>query len=353
MTGAWSGAAIVDTVANDYGVPADVVTGDLVALSSFLYERGYIDLLQEESAGVSTFVFQPDGRTHVVHADIELTRECDLSCVYCYADASRHQRDVLDVSAWRRLLTVLADQGLRAVKVSGGEPYLYPSFTQFFEYCAEHFVTSLNSNGTHIDAEQATWLKSLDLQAVQISLDSMNASTHDAQRGRGTWKLARRAIDALSDRNVPLRISCTVTSLNQNEIEPIREFAAHVGAELSLEIMRSRGRAERLAESYFAEICENDWRGSVGSAYRHLDPLEFRCQAQLGFVGLSAQGKLKPCNLIEPFFMSMGAQVVQPIADDFDYTRSHTFRGVSAACDRRPSATDAAETCVLAARSRL
>ena len=58
------------------------------------------------------------------------------------------------------------------------------------------------------------------------------------------------------------------------------------------------------------------------------------CQAQLGVVGISYKGNIKPCNLTEEFFKDRGADVVKSFDEDWRYDSSATLSASNAASER-------------------
>lgn len=337
FTGALSTSEIVSAVVDEYpDASPDLVTTDLEKLIAFMEERGYLRLARRRATPQNDGIEFSDlpETTRAVFADMEVTTNCNLGCRYCYA-ASTAQQEELPDAEWREVLTLLKSRGLRAVKVSGGEPFMYKDIATLLPWISSQFITSLNSNGFTIDGNRAEWLASLNLQEVQISLDSASPALHDRMRGSGSWAVAMTAIENLVTAGVPLRLSATIGLANGGEIDALRTLALGVGAPLNLEVMKPVGRGQDLeASEYLTDACfmESPRRAA-------LEYMEVRCQAQLGLVALSHDGQLKPCNLPKPFFTARSVDVVTDIREDFEFATSRTFVVTDEACNQTDMAT--------------
>ncbi len=336
ITGELSSDQIVDKVANNYpDIALETVKSDLFKLQEFMEKREYLAVNTNPVSNTDIFEYQDSiNRVKVVSADIEITKNCNLRCKYCFDEAGKKFPE-LPLSEWVKILDSLYNKGLRFIKISGGEPFLYPEILELLEYAQEKFIVSLSTNGYFIDENIARRLSTMHLQAVQISLDSTTAKIHDSLRGTGSWEKASNALKLLSNMNVPIRISTTVTAKNCDNLADIRAFADELGAELSFEVLKKNGRASTMGSDYF--ITDTDkvkQYSSESSTHKILDELHMTCQSQLGSVGISYRGNIKPCNLTEDFFSHQRADVVVKIDDKLDYTKSSVLVNVNAASEK-------------------
>ena len=91
-----------------------------------------------------------DNKLKLVYAVIDLTNRCNQKCKYCYAEANTNINE-LSTEQWLELLTNLYNNGLRAVVLSGGEPFLHSGFLDILEFCSNFFITEINTNGQYIN----------------------------------------------------------------------------------------------------------------------------------------------------------------------------------------------------------
>ena len=118
------------------------------------------------------------GRT-IEYVRLSLTDACNFCCPYCrpaeITPQSQHQ--LLSVDEWMTILGAFHQVGVKAVRLTGGEPLLYPHIeellarikqTDWFE------DISMTTNGSLL-APRAAKLKELGLNRVNISLDSLDS----------------------------------------------------------------------------------------------------------------------------------------------------------------------------------
>jgi len=336
MHGTASTQQIVHNVATNYTETSPkTIESDLLKLQEFMEERGYLTISTTPSSNPK--IFEHADRVNeikIVQADIELTKNCNLRCKYCFNEAGKGSPD-MPLYQWIELLDSLYNAGLRVIKVSGGEPFLYTNILDFIDYAQRKFIVSVNTNGYFINEDISRRLSTMHLQSVQVSLDSITPKVHDSVRGKGTWEKAMRAIELLRHAGVPIRISTTVTTQNYNELGNIRNLANKYEAELSLEVLKKVGKANNLDSMYFLSNPEKVKQYSDKVAInRILDELDMTCQAQLGVVGISYRGNIKPCNLTEEFFSDRNAGVVVEFEENWRYSDSPTLINTNTASNK-------------------
>ena len=99
------------------------------------------------------------------------------------------------------------------------------------------------------------------------------------------------------------------------------------------EVMKPVGSASGIESAAFLTDACRVMQNNAYDEYRGMAYLEVKCQAQLGFVGITHAGLLKPCNLTEDFFDSIEADVVDEIEPSGSlYDQSTTYQRVDRAC---------------------
>ncbi len=114
-----------------------------------------------------------------------ITRRCNLHCRHCYSDSeAKIYPGELSFQQCRDVIDDLADYGVPALLLSGGEPLLHSMFFDLASHARDRGLRlTLSTNGTFIDYEMARRLKMLSFSYVGISLDGIGR-THDVFRGR-------------------------------------------------------------------------------------------------------------------------------------------------------------------------
>jgi MoaA/NifB/PqqE/SkfB family radical SAM enzyme len=160
----------------------------------------------------------------------ELTNLCNLHCTHCIRGSHQEHLEHLDLSLIER---VLDEARLRfsplAVVFTGGEPLaadLFPAAVAAVSMRAipYRFVT----NGWLIPRHVPLLLEHPP-SYVRISLSGASAATHDAQRGRGSFRRALLAAAVLLSRGIRAEVSMLVTRESRGELRDAVKLAGDLG----------------------------------------------------------------------------------------------------------------------------
>ncbi len=174
----------------------------------------------------------------------ELTYACNLACVHCLSSSGRRDPGELSTAELFAVVDELERMQVFYVNIGGGEPTIRADFWEVVEYAIAHRVgVKFSTNGSRITAERARALAGMDYVDVQISLDGATAEVNDPVRGRGTFDLARRAMDNLAAAGSGgFKISVVVTRHNAAQLDAFKGIADGYGAQLRLTRLRPSGR---------------------------------------------------------------------------------------------------------------
>jgi AdoMet-dependent heme synthase len=163
----------------------------------------------------------------------ELTKECNLDCIHCRAEAeSAKFEGEMKLDDVRRVIDDIASHYKPILVLTGGEPLYRADIFQIAEYARDAGLrTALASNGTLIDESVAARIRDAGIARVSISIDGCNAASHDGFRGiPGSFDQALRGISFLRDAGVEFQINTTISRRNVDEIEKILKLAGDIGA---------------------------------------------------------------------------------------------------------------------------
>jgi radical SAM protein with 4Fe4S-binding SPASM domain len=160
----------------------------------------------------------------------ELTRQCNLSCSYCYV--VRERRQELSTSEIRDTLDQLKKEKCLIVNFSGGEVFTRKDFFDIaWEAKDKGFVIKIFTNGTLIDEERAKEIARLKPLRVEITVLSTDDYVHDTLTSvRGSLRASLLGLRLLAKRRVPLRIKCTLMKQNIAGYKHIISLAEQLGA---------------------------------------------------------------------------------------------------------------------------
>ena len=168
---------------------------------------------------------------------VSVTDRCNLRCEYCmpedeYVWLSRD--DLLHFEETSRLVDVFIGLGVDKVRLTGGEPLLRRNLCQLVELLADKPLTdlALTTNAILLD-EFADPLRRAGLRRLNISLDTLDPDRfvrltrqRDHDRVMRGIRAASRIFDGTKLDTVIMR------GVNDDELEPLLDFAASIGAEV-------------------------------------------------------------------------------------------------------------------------
>lgn len=179
----------------------------------------------------------------------EVTQACALSCVHCRAEA-RPARDPRELSTAEglRLIEEVAAMPKALLILTGGDPMERPDLQDFVRHAVLQGIrTALSPSATSkVTPERLQALKDIGLHRVAISLDAMDAATHDAFRGvQGSYQRTMEIADDLRRIGLPLQIGTTITRKNAHQLETMAGKVGELGAVLwSVFFLVPTGRAD-------------------------------------------------------------------------------------------------------------
>ncbi len=162
----------------------------------------------------------------------DVTYACNLHCKHCYATAGKPWKDELTTEEAKRAIDIFDRAGVTIIAFSGGEPLVRPDIMELARYAADKGIyVAMATNGTLITKKKAKEMKEAGVQFVQISLDGLDAKTHDEFRGvKGAFDKTVQGIKNAVAEGFFVEISTTVTSYNYKQIPEIIQFGEDLGA---------------------------------------------------------------------------------------------------------------------------
>ncbi len=121
-----------------------------------------------------------------MYAFICISDQCNLACKYCFYEIGHLKRknDILSINNFLKIACWLARVGFTGVSITGGEPTLVPHLIDCIKVLKNLGIYSnLVSNGTQLTLPLCKELEEAGLDSISISLDSLDAGTHNSCRG--------------------------------------------------------------------------------------------------------------------------------------------------------------------------
>lgn len=166
-----------------------------------------------------------------LNGTFEVTPLCNMNCRMCYVRMDREQQEAIaplrTAEEWLELGRTAKERGMTYLLLTGGEPFLRPDFRQIMQGLHRMgFVLSINSNGTMIDEKTVEWLKETPPIRINITLYGASDETYGrlCRNPRGFTQVTK-AIHLLKEAGILVKLNCSVTPYNAEDLEQIFAFA--------------------------------------------------------------------------------------------------------------------------------
>jgi len=239
---------------------------------------------------------------------VELTRECDLDCVFCTPGDERLFRrtgckrwggsgEALQLDDWRSVIAQAAGLGVTQLVFIGGEPTL--AFSDLAALVPEARATGilrlvLFTNGYALDHQALSFLAEHGVH-VHVQLLGLTDATYAAITGRQDGFTAVAAtIGALESLGIDFDVSLLVTALNEHELTMIGDEMRIDPRRLGVEYLYPLPPNEFHADSAAAAVYERTSRLRKVGPERMTHLRRFHdCFATT--VAVTAEGDILPC----------------------------------------------------------
>ena len=293
-----------------------------------------------------------------LYVQFAVTNRCNLRCRYC--DIPSFAGPELSLGEIETLVEGLRRLGTKRIVLLGGEPLLRGDLGEIVRLIKRRgMFAGLVTNG-HLVPSRLKDLRGLD--TIAVSLDGPEA-VHDALRGKGSYRAAVAALEAVAAAGMTRFIGATLVRSNLSSLDHLLEIAGrfscrvvvnlayheNAGSSSAAAIRASDGeyraalteiiRLKRggapllLSEATYRyvrawpDLSEDRIRGTA----RPLPPRSPRCQAGKMFCYIDANGAMSPCALWVGERKALNA-VSDGARAAWENCREHDCRACSVAC---------------------
>jgi GTP 3',8-cyclase len=190
-------------------------------------------------------MIDPFGRT-VSYLRVSVTDRCDFRCVYCMAEDMTFlpKADVLSLEELDRLCNAFIRQGVRKLRLTGGEPlvrrnimWLIDNLGRQIERGALDELT-LTTNGSQL-AKYADRLKAAGVRRINVSLDTLDAQKFAAITRWGRLGQVMEGLDAAKRAGLKVKINTVaLQGVNDGEFDALVAWCGAEGHDLTfIEVM--------------------------------------------------------------------------------------------------------------------
>jgi len=268
------------------------------------------------------------------HPVWEMTTACNLRCIHCHASGGKPSTDELTTREAKRLLEQLAEiREFRMMAFTGGEPLVRNDLFELLAYSkALGFTNTIATNATIVDETVARRLRRHGVVVAAVSLDGIDAETHDMVRGLpGSFEAAVQGMRALRRAGILLHINITAMEYNMKQMKQLMALVDKLGAGILLmyqlvpvgrgrgiekaaldlsaneRLIRFMAEAQQTTRAIMESVAAPQYwpfllqqAGITNGLRLRLAELVFHgCSAGRGFVYIKPNGEVWPCPFIE------------------------------------------------------
>ena len=166
---------------------------------------------------------------------VSVTERCNFRCQYCMPEKPFSwvpKENLLSYEDLFKFIKVSIDEGIKKVRITGGEPLLREGLDVFIKMVFDYkndIDLALTTNGFLLP-KVAQKLKDAGLKRINISLDSLNPATAAKIAQKDVLKTVLEGIQAASDAGLKIKINCVpIKRINDCDVIEVLDFCKSKG----------------------------------------------------------------------------------------------------------------------------
>ncbi len=189
----------------------------------------------------NTNLIDPFGR-HVSYLRVSVTDRCDFRCTYCMSENMTFlpKQDLLSLEELDRMCTVFIEQGVRKLRLTGGEPLVRKGIMTLVESISRHLKSgaleelTLTTNGSQL-AKYAGELAHHGVKRINVSVDTLDEAKFRAITRWGDLAKVKDGIKAAQAAGLKIKINAVaLKGTNDTEMPEMIRWAHGEGMDLTI-----------------------------------------------------------------------------------------------------------------------
>lgn len=248
---------------------------------------------------------------------------CNFRCQHCSVKRFQGKKEgrCFTPEDVKELSRQADEMGLAHFVITGGEPLVFPDFDEVVAAMdPQKFYITSDTNGWFLDNARAKHLKSIGVDKIQLSLDSLDVAEHDEfRRKSGSHEKCLRAIDAAQKAGLAIIVQTVVPKprVRSQEFLDFVEYLNGRGVGVFITYAKPVGAWEGkfdmlIDQDDMAYVRELEKKHNV---FTHLTPsygMDLGCIAVKRMVSITKYGDVMPCPYIH---VSLGNFFEEPLKD--------------------------------------
>ena len=259
-------------------------------------------------------MIDPFGRA-ITYLRVSVTDRCDFRCNYCMAEDMTFlpKRDILSLEELDRLCSAFVRQGVKKLRMTGGEPLVRRDIMTLFRSLSRHLDSgdleelTLTTNGSQL-SRFAGELAEMGVKRVNVSLDTLDPDKFQAITRWGKLDKVLEGLDAAREAGLQVKINAVaLKGVNDDEVDRLVRWCGEQGYDLTfIEVMPMGDIGEQRIDQYWplsmlrAELAKNwtleeiDYRTGGPARYSRVKETGGR----LGFITPMTHNFCESCNRV-------------------------------------------------------
>lgn len=199
---------------------------------------------------------------------LSLLNSCNFACEYCTTESHEQNaelkaselfinEDTLKISTFIQLITAIHNLvNLKSVRLTGGEPLLYPHLIPLIKEIKELGITDirLTSNAYYLK-NKAKQLKDAGLESINISVDALDPTIFKQISRHPHPSQVFDGIKAAISSGLKVKLNTVVMrNRNESQILPLLDYAGKLGVKIRyLELMKMGHLYHKQNQAFFSE----------------------------------------------------------------------------------------------------
>ena len=267
-------------------------------------------------------VFYPKKNLSSGTLRIILTNSCNYQCKYCFNEGEKEKNNrYQDLEKLKKVINAGREFGIHSVKLTGGEPLLYPKINDLLAYLHEINMPyyDLTTNISLLDEKTVDMLNNYNVSSLTLSLNSLDRDKYIYLSGFSNFdKVLHNLNYTLENFKGKLRINCIVFDENYREDDYLSIMAFCKRHNIGLRfvepskvdgfpitytkesfddlISRLRSYATKVIKSDCSSVeyfYFDDWYLTI--MHSLCDNLHCEACRNYMYIRLTSEGKFKPC----------------------------------------------------------
>jgi cyclic pyranopterin phosphate synthase len=192
-----------------------------------------------------TEMIDPFGRA-ISYLRVSVTDRCDFRCVYCMAENMTFlpKAEILSLEELDRVCSAFVGQGVKKLRLTGGEPLVRRNIMSLFRSLSRHLATgalkelTLTTNGSQL-VKYADELAGLGVKRINVSLDTLDAYKFKAITRWGDLAKVKEGLAAAKAAGLAVKINTVaLKGVNDDEFDKLVAWCGDEGFDLTfIEVM--------------------------------------------------------------------------------------------------------------------